>query len=353
VKRTRAAADLELPPIYCPLEPAINPAAPRVERRAVTWIDESGLWADAGERAKIIGSRGTDFFARFAPGADDDRLLATALWVYWGFAFDDGRCDTGHYSIRPAEFVPMAARVQRALECPAPAARGDAYAVALQDIGARFRRLGTPVQFQRFVAAHRAWLTGVMWQVSFQARRHMPDLEDYVTMRLHSAGGAPTFAMLEIAHGAEVPAAEMDAPAVRALTEMAILTAALDNDRYSFAREVNGGRTGQNIYTVLLDQNGGDVRTAVRTAVRLRDRVFQRFLRLRERTRPGLGEAGRAYLDGLAYGVRGNAERGLRTPRPLVPDATGPDEPVVWAERPADPGDEPVPLPSIAWWWDL
>nr|WP_237417919.1 terpene synthase family protein [Actinomadura rayongensis] len=333
------------------MEPATNPAAPRVERRAVAWLDESGLWADARERAKIIGSRGADFFARFAPGADDDRLLATALWVYWGFAFHDGRCDTGHFSIRPAEFVPMAARVQRALECPAPAARGDAYAVALQDIGARFRRLGTPVQFQRFVAAHRAWLTGVMWQVSFQARRHMPDLEDYVTMRLHSAGGAPTYAMLEIAHGAEVPAAEMDAPAVRALTEMAILTAALDDDRHSFAREVDVGRTDQNIYTVLLDQNGGDVRTAVRTAARLRDRVFLRFLRLRERTRPGLGEAGRAYLDGLAYGIRGNAEWGLRTPR--RPDPDEPSAPVVWAERPADPGDEPVPLPSISWWWDL
>ncbi|OLT29289.1 hypothetical protein BJF79_40925 [Actinomadura sp. CNU-125] len=344
------AAGVELPPIFCPLEPAINPACRAVERRAVSWLDDVGLCADAGERARVIGTHSADFYARFAPHADEDRLLAAALWVYWGFAFDDACCDAGHYAARPAEFVPMASRVQRALERPVPSAGDDRYAAAVHDVGARFRELGTPVQFQRFVAAQRAWLAGVAWQVADRARGHMPDLDDYLTMRLHSAGGEPTFAMLEIADGREVPAAEMERPAVRALTEAAIAVAALDNDRHSLAREMDQDHTGQNIYNVLLAHNGGSFPAAVRTATGLRDRILLRFVSLRERLLPRLGSAGRGYVDGLAYGIRGNAEWGLRVPRYLGDTAA---REITWAERPMDDSAEPIPVPTIAWWWDV
>ncbi|REE95226.1 terpene synthase family protein [Thermomonospora umbrina] len=346
----------ELPPIFCPLEHAINPGWREVERRAVTWIERIGLCADSRERAWVVGTNSADFYARFAPGAEEDRLLAAALWVYWGFAFDDARCDTGHYSDRPGEFVPMAARIQRALERPVPSGGDDAYARALQDIAARFRAVGTPVQFQRFVAAHRAWLSGVAWQIANRARGHMPGLDDYLTMRLHSAGGEPTFAMLEIADGAEVPAAEMDSPAVRALTEMAILVAALDNDRHSLPKELGRGHTDQNVFTVLAAHDGCTLAEAVRTAVGLRDRVLLRFLRLREQVRARLSAPGRRYVDGLAHGIRGNAEWGLRVPRYISRGARPGDtdtSPITWAESPLDDSREPIPLPSVVWWWDV
>ncbi|GHB01563.1 hypothetical protein GCM10010330_64740 [Streptomyces tendae] len=50
--------------------------------------------------------------ARIAPVADDDHLPAAALWVDWGFAFDDVRCDTGLLT-RPAgaQFKAPAGRV--------------------------------------------------------------------------------------------------------------------------------------------------------------------------------------------------------------------------------------------------
>ncbi|MBE1537484.1 terpene synthase family protein [Actinomadura algeriensis] len=344
------AAGLEMPPIFCPLEAAINPARRAVERRAVGWLDGVGLCADARERAKVIATHSADFYSRFAPHADEDLLLPAVLWVYWGFAFDDACCDAGHYSARPAEFVPMALRVQRALERPVPASADDRYAAAVHDIGTRFRWAGTPVQFQRFAAAHRGWLSGVAWQIADQARGHLPDLEDYLTMRLHSAGGEPTFAMLEIAAGAEVPAAEMDLPAVRALTEMAIAVAALDNDRHSLSREMGQNPTSQNIYTVLLGRNGGSLAAATRTAAGLRDRVLLRFMALREQLRPRLSAPGRGYVDGLAFGVRGNAEWGLRVPRYLGDDTAAE---VTWAERPMDDSTDPIPVPTISWWWDV
>ncbi|XVQ15471.1 terpene synthase family protein [Spirillospora sp. CA-255316] len=347
---------LELPPVFCPLEPAINPAWRRVERRAVERIDRWGICADARERRRVVGTNSAEFYARFAPHAGEEGLLAASLWVYWGFAFDDSRCDVGYYSDRPSEFVPMAARIQRALECPHSAVGDDAYARALQDIAARFLAGGTAVQFQRFVTAHRAWLTGVAWQIANQSRGRLPGLEDYLTMRLHSAGGEPTFAMLELADGAEVPAAEMDSPAVRALTEMAIMVAALDNDGHSLLREWGRGDAGQNIYTVLRRERGGSMRETLHAAGCLRDRVLTRFLRLRDRVRPRLSEPGRRYVDGLAHGIRGNADWGARVPRYLSRggdrEVAAPDS-ITWADRPLDDSPEPLPIPSVSWWWDV
>src|SRR2546423_1067508 len=225
-----------MPLIYCPIDSASDPGMRRVERRAIAWIDRFGFCADERERDRVLAAQGAEFYARFAPSADEERLLAAITWVYWGFAFDDARCDRGDLSDRPAEFVSMAGRLQRCLEVPGPTPVADPYFAALADVGAQLRRQGTPVQLRRFVEAHRAYLFGVGWEVANRARRHLPGLDDYVTMRLHSAGGEPTFALIEIANGLEVPGREMDAPAVRALTEMAIPVAALGNDRHPFRR---------------------------------------------------------------------------------------------------------------------
>lgn len=357
---TSPLSGLELPPIYCPLESRVNPALPQVERWAAAWLAELRLCADRRELARVLGTHSADFYARFAPDAEADGLFTAALWVYWGFAFDDACCDRGRLSTRPAEFVPLAARLQRALELPgADDGADDRHTRALRDIAGRFPRLVGPVQIQRFTAAHRAWLSGVSWQIANQACSQSPGLDDYLTMRLHSAGGEPTFALLEIANGWDVPGTELDSPAVRALTEMAILVAALDNDRHSFHKELAGGQSDQNIYTVLRgEQPGLTLADAVHQANSLRDRVFCRFRALRERVRPRLGRSGRGYLDGLAYGIRGNAEWGLRVPRylrvgaPLTGSEGLEDTEIVWADGPADPDPAPPRLPTIAWWWD-
>ncbi|MFC6067756.1 terpene synthase family protein [Streptomyces ochraceiscleroticus] len=349
--------EIDLPPIFCPLESARHPRAHIVDERAKEWIRTSPMCATAEERTWVTASCSTDFFARFAPdAATDDRLLWTSLWVYWGFAFDDHRCDNGPFSTRPADFSALAGRVQRALEAPSARDESDGFIPALQEIAAQFRSFGTPLQVRRFAAAHRAWLSGVTWQIGNAAAGRMPGLDEYVAMRLLSAGGEPPFAMLELATGLEVPAQDMERPAVRALTEMAIMVAALDNDRHSLRKELARDQTDQNVYSVLMHETGAPLPEAAATATRLRDRVLLRFMAVHDRVRPGAGLELSTYLQGLRYGIRGNAEWGLRVPRYLslgrVPDPMD-EAPLEWAESPAD-DDRSAPrgLPTVAWWWD-
>ncbi|MET8573255.1 hypothetical protein [Streptomyces sp. NPDC005012] len=344
---------VELPPFYCPLESRSHPRSAQVEQRAREWLRTCGMCGTDEEYRQVAASRSVDFYGRFAPSADDDRLLATAAWVYWGFAFDDARCDTGPLSRRPAEFGALAGRVQRALEAPSAVDADERFGPPLRDIAARFRSLGTDTQFRRFAAAHRAWLSGVCWQVGVLAQGRTPGLDEYLAMRLLSSGGEPTFAMLELATGAEVEAAEMHRPAVRALTEMAIMVAALDNDRHSLRRELCDGQD-LNIYTVLGRSTGLPLPDVVRTATGVRDRILVRFLSLYERVRRGASSGLRAYLLGLCHGIRGNAEWGLRVPRYVGDrtDVAGDVPAAVWARQPVDGDSRPVPAASIAWWWD-
>lgn len=355
-----AGLAVDTPPFYCPIESAIHPQADEAERRALAWVDRSGLCRGDAERARFVGTRSADFYARFAPHADLDRLWITACWVYWGFAFDDARCDEGPFATDPAAFAPMALSVQRALEVPGPLSCTDPYAAALHDIGELFRASAGPVQNRRFHHAHRAWLTGVQWQIGNRATGHMPDLDDYLTMRLHSAGGEPTYAMLEIANGLDVPAREMDSPAVCALTEMAILVAALDNDRHSHAREISRRQTGQNIISVLMAHHHYSLPHAMDEAVALRDAVLERFLSLRDRITPRASTPLRHYLADLGHGIRGNIEWGLGVPRYRTRNGAEPASqsrvPAQattghWTDTPRTSRQDPRCLPSIAWWW--
>lgn len=332
------------PAFYCPIPPAIHPAAEELERRAVAWIDDMGMHRTARERARLVRSSSVEFYARFAPEGIAENVFVAALWVYWGFAFDDARCDLGPLSGDPAAFLPMAGAVQRVLEGSARPA--DPYASALHDIVTRMRGCATPTQVRRFANAHRHWLYCVAWQVANKSTDRMPNLDEYLTMRIGSAGGPPTIALLEIANGREVPAGEMDSPAVRALTDMVHLIAALDNDVYSHHTEMAQAHTEQNVINVLVHHEGQTTEEATDRAVALRDRVMTRFLELRERVMPSASEELRVYLTGLGHAIRGNLDWAATVGRydgPTVPEVT---------DTPRDASPEPLPFPGLAWWWD-
>lgn len=93
----------------------------------------------------------------------------------------------------------------------------------------------------------------------------MPGLDAYLLQRLGPAGGPPTLALLETANGQEIPTREMDAPVVRAMTELAWAVASVDNDLHSYQCETGQVYTDQNAINVcahqeVLDRTGAHPR---------------------------------------------------------------------------------------------
>jgi len=344
---------------YCPIQSAVHPRVGDVAERSLAWITKFGLSADDRQRKRLMATNSAEFYGRITPEGLEDRLQIAADWCYWGFAFDDAWSYEGETTRHPDDLLALVGRLLRILQTlDARLCGNDPFLVALHDIAVRLSAGSTPVQMRQWVESHRLWLLGMAQRANFTARGIIPTLDAYLTMRLHDCGGAPCTAMIGIVDGVEVPCHEIDSPAVRALTEVAWMTAALDNERVSHAKEVHGEAQVKNLVDVLMHERACSAQEALSTLVVMRDRMMCLFLRLREQTIPTASPILRRYLTDLGHMIAGNIEWSLGTARytTVYGDAAVPIGSVSlstgWVLEPADDLCEPLPFPSISWWWE-
>lgn len=306
-----------------------------------------------------MATNSSEFYGRITPGGIEDRLQIAADWCYWGFAFDDVWSDECQVMERPAELTALVARLLRLLETmDVRLCNGDRYLIALRDLVVRLSRCATPTQLRRWIEAHRLWLFGIVQRHGLQARSKMPGLDEYVTMRLHDCGGAPCTTMIDIVNGVEVLGNEMDSPRIRALTEMTWMIAAIDNERVSRAKEIQGEEKVQNLVDVLMHGRECSYEEALRDVVAMRDRMMCLFLRLREQAMSHASPALLRYLSDLGHLIPGNIEWSLKTARYTTVYGAGASpvgSVVLSGGRALEPADGlllPPPVVSIAWWWE-
>ncbi|WP_199434483.1 terpene synthase family protein [Qaidamihabitans albus] len=350
---------VEIPLFFCPFDPVLHPGMELAERRCGEWASNIGLAGGEAELARWHAATAADFYGGMVPDAPTDRYQVAVDWAAWGFSFDDAHCDEDGGSITPERFIALAARLLRILDSgDERLCHGDRHLFGLWDLARRYQELATATQFQRWVTAQQRWLFGVVQQTAHRAAGGPATFDDYLLTRLHDAGGPPVQAILEFANDEEVPGAEMDAPRVRAVTELFWMIASLDNDRVSRHKERLGQRDHYNAVDVLARELGLTEAEAVEELVGFRDGLMVLFLRLREQLARGGSKALRTYLDALGHGIRSNIDWSLRTPRyaTLRPSGEYPAGATIRLHggctgSPAEPRAKPPPPPSVAWWW--
>jgi len=346
--------------VWCPIEPEISPMVKQVERDALVWVDRVALYSSQTERAWVVAAQAADMFGRLTPAAAPERILLGACWMYWALAFDDARMDSGPLSYRPEQFVILAGRLNRAMEIPSAAVlSSDPFVHAAQDLVQRLRAQATPTQLRRFQAAHLTWLFSVTWQIANRSQDRLPDLDEYLAQRMLTGGNAACYALAEIANGPEIPEAELDSPAVRALTEMAAVICGLDNDIHSAAKENAQDQVEQNILTVLGHHHGYSLEQAIAEAGALRDQIMVRFLGLRDALLPAASTPLRLHLTTFGRSIRAALEvyqyvLRYRSRAAADQDPGRPEPPplIEWTNGPTPGRIDPATLPGIAWWWD-
>jgi Terpene synthase family 2, C-terminal metal binding len=349
---------VELLPFHCPVAPAINPHAAEIERRCIAWIDRFRLYGGDAQRARLIGTRAAEIYARALPTAPPERVADVAKWLYWGFATDDLLYDNGELSARAADFLALAATLARISEEPrARLACEPPYSDALRDLVASILRHATPAQRREWADTARAWFFGMAWDVGNAERGQAPSLNDYLAMRMHTGGLASWAASLDIANGIELTPERTADPAMRALREAWSTFALLLNDLMSWAKEARNADTSSNVLNVLARERGCTPADAVPEAHAIVDRIAALFRALCAQVRAAApaDEPLDRHLASLEHSWRGILDWGFSAPRYV----TGGDpaaEPLQtfpgWADAPADDRLEPLPYPSIAWWWD-
>lgn len=359
---TLESLSTSLPPVLCPVAATIHPNVAAIEARAISWIDRTGLYSTSTERAWMIGSNSAEWCARLMPDAVEERLQILAEWTYWGFFFDDKRCDSEPYCSQPGRLAELAGSLVRSLEGPPRQIpdSADPFIVALQDLHGRFTALGSALQLRRWIDGHRHWLASVVWQNSYNERGIVAPLDEYVAFRGPATAGPVIVGLADFAGGYELPEDTCQDPAVRALTEMTCLIGGIDNDLQSWSKERQLQQSGQNVIAVLARHHGCSIEEALTRAVILRNQIMQLFLRLSGQAAQGAREESRRYLTGLGHVIRGNLDWGRGVPRYTA--QPGPDAGPLHARERDQPlrytaGTTEIPdlsaVPSIAWWWSI
>lgn len=345
----------QIPPIYCPIPSAIHPRWKDVESRTMSWLAGYGFGVDEHQRAYLAATKSSEWCCRIAADGIERLLEIFVGWTYIAFMFDDVY-DSGRRSRPISDLLATAGEWLGALSSPeAPPAKDNRYASALHDLGLRVRAEAPGELTQRLISAHFEWFLGMTFMMGHRLDGTTPTLDSYVHMAPRDRATKLAVTLIEIAEGTLLGGSELASPPVRAISEAADLIVTCDNDLFSYQREAAHEALESNMVNTLAHEHRCSLEEAILRTVALRDRVMCLFLKLRDQIGQHASAALRRYLTQLGHLIRGNLDWSLTVPR-YYTEVDGEPVPSLdsyqWADRPSDGSLDPLPVPSIAWWWD-
>jgi hypothetical protein len=346
--KTRA---LLVPPLWCPILPAIHPNWRTFDASTIAWMERFAIATVEVQRDRLAKSKFGEIGARWMPRGPAIGVQLLADYLLWICAPDDD-ADEGALARDPARLASVYAQVLQAIEGPCPILPSDAgnYARAMHDIRLRFGEIVAPGMIAPWTDAVKASFLSTVQETANRASGLIPSLDDYVATRIESIWVRPVAKFTAGIDCADLRAEELEFPAVRALTEMTCLIVAFDNDIFSYAKEHVRGGDCQTLLAALSHAHHCSIAEALTEAVGMRDRILARFLFLRDHVAQNVHTGLRRYLANLSSMIRGNLDWSFTSERYIAPT-----EELVWpiliAEEPTDLSSSP-PLPVIRHWWE-
>lgn len=340
--------------LYCPIPPEIHPRAEEVEARSVEWMTRQRIYSDERERLRLSRIRAGEFVARIMPSGTEASLQAAGDFFMWLFAFDDAFCDEGRFGQRPHGMAVYAGWLGHLLDSPhSEVLSEDPYAQSLRDLRLRLERVASPTQVRRWSDAVRSYLYAQVWEAANRDDQRVCDVDSYTVLRLYSGAVNVCPTLIDIVNGHEVSSRELARPLVRAAAEVAGTLVIWDNDLISYEKESRRSEDLHNLLAVLMHARGCSMEEATHEAVKMRDAVMTLFLRLLAQGQVGASPGLSLYLKGLGNFVRANIDWSHRSGRYYDRQERTELEGVVAFEQPfvGAPPLEPLPIPSIQWWW--
>ncbi|GAA3273320.1 hypothetical protein GCM10010493_59200 [Streptomyces lavendulae subsp. grasserius] len=355
-----------IPRLYCPLPvPGVHPDLDLLEKRGLDWIAACGFAPDPAARRSVANTQSHALLSRLTPRAPASLVQLGVDLGYLLFTFDDLRTDTGPTSTDTAQLMAWLYDFTYALAIPeAPASGTDPGYAAIAELSRRIRAATTPQMWRRWtdVLHHSCW--SAMWESTQRNLKLTPTFDTYLTARPRFGAAPATLLMAEIAAQLRVPEDEREHPLVRTAFDVSCLLLCLDDDLYSYPKEQWAlERAGRDVahepagIPILMREHHAGVDEAVALLTDIRDRLTLLLTRLL-----ALIKAGPFSPDTMAYaGLAASAVPvGLawaqQCPRFTDPDGRSPGLiELHWAGLHDIPpaNRDPLPYPSIAWWWRL
>jgi hypothetical protein len=346
--------DFVLPATWCPIPPSLHPSWQELDARTLAWADRFGLRPDPAQRERLAQALAGDLAGRIMPRSYAAAGLQVATdYLMWLFVFDDAYCDEGAYSDQPGAMMELALQLARVVEIPGPEpAEGQRPPViaALADIRRRLEDVASPVQIARWSAAVRAYLMCQVWEALNRANGVIPSLDQYAASRVDSGSLRATILLQDVGNGFEVPHRQISHPHLQALIEMTCTIVGWDNDIFSYRKEARRSGDWHNLVAVLAHERDCGLGEALAEAVALRDRVMTAYLALRDQVLDSADQQLTRFIADLDAWNRGNIDWSARCGR-YINATDGHRSRITVTSEPRESSLEPIPLPSIRWWW--
>ncbi|KAH7915515.1 terpenoid synthase [Hygrophoropsis aurantiaca] len=182
----------------------------------------------------------------------------------------------------------------------------------------RARTRANPRFQRRFINEFEAFTEAVAQQAGDRTNRHFRSIEDYFAVRRGDVGLKPTIVLLLFNLDIDLPDEVLDHPALAEMEMCCVDSIITANDITSYNREQARGDDTHNLVSIVMQERGLDLQSALYWIRDYQEHVTQNFIRLRDevcaRVREDLPtiwneriEAQlKGYMGGLACWVRGN-----------------------------------------------
>ncbi|MEC3974986.1 terpene synthase family protein [Amycolatopsis sp. H20-H5] len=356
---------LTIPSFYCPIPVEVAPGAEEINQGTVAWLDRFGVCRDGKQRDRLADMNiGLSACLTVPDGSAQLRQIYSDLTL-WFYAVDDSIADESTTGVSPQLSVQLL-WLARMLERPATELSGNQpwMTRSLRDALLRLHRHAGPVAITQWADSVHSFILNLLLSITTRPERQTPGLDEYVVTRM-SQGGQLVVKMIPIVGDYRLAPNDKYDPRVQALEEMVSFLTAWGNDIFGYDKEVfRSHRYGYpsipGALSVLALENDCSIQQAVPIATAFHDRVMCLFMRLRQQVlRDAAPELAR-YLTGLGQWIRGYLEWALTSERyqdPRNPDddvvIERPSMPTVRDTGPVDDVMEPLPIPTIAWWWEM
>lgn len=327
---------------------AVNPGCSGISTETAVWAEQLGL-GDPALRTEIIGGDVGSWAARALPRSAPETVRLLSDFLFWFFVLDDEYCDKrreGSDPVALAELLPLLIRVA---EQPAtPILAGNPLAEGLRDITQRIAAQSSahfPVEFAHGLSS---WFLAILWEAHHQERDTQASVEDYVLL-CSSKAAIRVFCMLAELGGCEqLTTAERDAPAVRALVEMAGFVQICDNDVLSYDKERREQHYNLTAITALQAHHGLPLAQAVAEVISWHDSALTRFTEVHDHVAANSSPALTDFLANLESMIRATFDWQARTSRYVRADG------IVRVQATEEPPTKTgrLPFAATAWWWD-
>ncbi|HMN26536.1 MAG TPA: hypothetical protein PKE45_00170 [Caldilineaceae bacterium] len=311
-----------IPPLYCPITPAVNPHVERTHEHSMQWVAKFHLVQPQSKQHDGLQAGQFAWLAALTqPYVSLEDLQLYCDSITWLTLHDD-ILDTSQLGRNPQAWGMLERRLSAILQGAAPSHQDEPLVSALSDLCQRLRRRTSEAWMERFAISVKQSFQANLWEATNRAHGITPDLTTYTKLRQFSDGFSTCFDLIGMMALIDPQADFLTHLYVQQLEVMAINHCVWVNDIFSYKKEMMEAN-GSNLVLVLQNECQLGLQAAVNRAVAMCDAEMRAFLRMASNL-PSFGPAEDAmlarYLHCLQACMRGHLDWYAKTTRYQVID---------------------------------